>query len=88
MSKKDIVTEKVKGKKLTIAIVLAVFVLICVFVQYTPLMKMYWLKVIIERIVQNKWNVWFICVLLGVLHQVEKKMFLEKNEKYLDKESK
>ena len=83
MQRKDTITEKIKTKKLTIAIVLAIFILCCVLLEYTPLMKVYWLKAIIERISQNKWNIWFICIVLIVLHYVEKKMFLEKNETFL-----
>ena len=86
MSKKDTITKKVKRNKVIIAIVLAIFILACVLLQYTPLIKIYWLKVIIERIAQNKWNVWFLCIVLIAMHFIEKRMFIEENEKYLEGE--
>ena len=85
MKRKEIVISKVKTTKLKLAIILSTVVFIFVLLQYTPLMKWYWIKAVIVRIVQNKWNAWFISFVLVALHFIEKKMFIENNEKYFEK---
>lgn len=80
MKKKETVIEKINNKKLIIAVIITLIVLVCTVLQFTPVIKIYWIKAILERIVQNKWNLWFISLILIIIYNVEKRMFLEKEE--------
>lgn len=80
MKEKNEIVRKIKYKKLILAMFLIAFVFVCIGLQLTPLMKVFWFKVILERIIENKWNIWFISIVLIIMHYVEKRRFFEQIE--------